>query len=504
MNRNKYAVVKFKSYSSYSEIPTAWLIISDDDNNKYQQCWWPPRTTNSALAIANCANPNPNTWSRFEVEFIKYCSSYETARKSAADSNYETTDEERLGRGKRSHVPHNPYESDEEDDINQQTRKTYCKKKQSKSCILPALPPCPDTFGSVRKSFDMPPNNNKASYKSAQKSAADANYETDKEQLSREKRSHMNRFESDEEENNDQQNQNNYASYKSAQKSAADANNETDEEQLSRGKRSHVNRFESDEEENNNQQTQNNYGKSMYNIERQSNSSVFSAGQSCSNTSGSFDMSRHNNKDSDKENNLRRVQSSKKSCHRNSPDSPTASSREILRQMQRTQCENTLILKDLVQRFTRMEDTLKHPITHSAGYDDRIIAPLLPLSTIGEIKDFDTLLRRTEGAVVQFTDLLKKTGGTNARDSIHRALKKLFSNECAMNCSWKGIRNNFRVSDLYFIKIMKREMISYHASLTESAFDEITAEWLRFAKQRSQRESRDKNAAEKDVDCPKP
>ncbi|XP_071574353.1 uncharacterized protein [Temnothorax nylanderi] len=330
MNRNKYAVVKFKSYSSYSEIPTAWLIISDDDNNKYQQCWWPPRTTNSALAIANCANPNPNTWSRFEVEFIKYCSSYETARKSAADSNYETTDEERLGRGKRSHVPHNPYESDEEDDINQQTRKTYCKKKQSKSCILPALPPCPDTFGSVRKSFDMPPNNNKASYKSAQKSAADANYETDKEQLSREKRSHMNRFESDEEENNDQQNQNNYASYKSAQKSAADANNETDEEQLSRGKRSHVNRFESDEEENNNQQTQNNYGKSMYNIERQSNSSVFSAGQSCSNTSGSFDMSRHNNKDSDKENNLRRVQSSKKSCHRNSPDSPTASSRELL------------------------------------------------------------------------------------------------------------------------------------------------------------------------------
>ncbi|XP_071578594.1 uncharacterized protein [Temnothorax nylanderi] len=119
------------------------------------------------------------------------------------------------------------------------------------------------------------------------------------------------------------------ASYKSAQKSAADANYDTDEEQLSRGKRLHVNYFESDEEENNNQQTQNNYGKSMYNEERQrqrqSNSSVLSAGQSCSNTSGSFDMSRYNNKGSDKENNLRGVQSSKKSYNRNSPDSPTTS-----------------------------------------------------------------------------------------------------------------------------------------------------------------------------------
>lgn len=45
-----------------------------------------------------------------------------------ADANYETTDEERLGRGKRPHMPHNPYENDEEENNNQQTRKTYYDK----------------------------------------------------------------------------------------------------------------------------------------------------------------------------------------------------------------------------------------------------------------------------------------------------------------------------------------------------------------------------------------
>lgn len=36
----KYAVLKFFSDNSYSEIPTAWLLINGDK----QLCWWPSRT----------------------------------------------------------------------------------------------------------------------------------------------------------------------------------------------------------------------------------------------------------------------------------------------------------------------------------------------------------------------------------------------------------------------------------------------------------------------------
>lgn len=72
--RNKqYAVVKFLSDCTFSEIPTAWLMTEEDDN---QQCWWPPRTANSKLLIANCASPNYDTWIRYDVDIIKYCSKY--------------------------------------------------------------------------------------------------------------------------------------------------------------------------------------------------------------------------------------------------------------------------------------------------------------------------------------------------------------------------------------------------------------------------------------------
>jgi len=41
------------------------------------------------------------------------------------------------------------------------------------------------------------------------------------------------------------------------------------------------------------------------------------------------------------------------------------------------------------------------------------------------------------------------------KDNIHRILKKIFTNECAMNCSMKGIRNNFQVGNLNIIRIIK-------------------------------------------------
>lgn len=67
----KYAVVKFLLDSTFSEIPTAWLINEDVDN---QLCWWPPRTFNSATLIANCSSPNVKTWIKYEVDVVKYCS----------------------------------------------------------------------------------------------------------------------------------------------------------------------------------------------------------------------------------------------------------------------------------------------------------------------------------------------------------------------------------------------------------------------------------------------
>ncbi|XP_032690527.1 uncharacterized protein LOC116853504 [Odontomachus brunneus] len=106
----KYSVVKFLIDNLYSEIPTSWLM---HDGSK-QLCLWPPRTANVASLIGNCISSNLETWDPYEVDVIKSCTSLESARRSAANSNYETTDEDSLGRGKRQHIS-NRYSSEKEE-----------------------------------------------------------------------------------------------------------------------------------------------------------------------------------------------------------------------------------------------------------------------------------------------------------------------------------------------------------------------------------------------------
>ncbi|KAL0130309.1 hypothetical protein PUN28_002144 [Cardiocondyla obscurior] len=64
-----YAVVKFLSDCSYSEIPIAWL----SKEGEVMKCWWPPRNANAATFITNYTSPNTMTWSLHEVELTKYC-----------------------------------------------------------------------------------------------------------------------------------------------------------------------------------------------------------------------------------------------------------------------------------------------------------------------------------------------------------------------------------------------------------------------------------------------
>lgn len=59
--------------------------------------------------------------------FFLHSASLESARKSAADSNYETTDDDRLGRGKRQHILHNRFSSEDEENYHLPSRP--CKSK---------------------------------------------------------------------------------------------------------------------------------------------------------------------------------------------------------------------------------------------------------------------------------------------------------------------------------------------------------------------------------------
>lgn len=74
-DKTKYAVVKFLSDDTYSEIPTIWLKVAEKEGKK-TQCWWPPRNSNTPLLMANYSTPNCDTWVLYNVEIIKYSGNY--------------------------------------------------------------------------------------------------------------------------------------------------------------------------------------------------------------------------------------------------------------------------------------------------------------------------------------------------------------------------------------------------------------------------------------------
>ncbi|XP_077272841.1 uncharacterized protein LOC143903257 [Temnothorax americanus] len=101
------------------------------------------------------------TWSMFDITVIKYCSSLASARKSAADSYYDTTDEEKFGRGQRTlkknsnkHILHEIEENDDDDDLddegnnkenddNSNERNKKSSKHLKQSINRPTLNPMP-------------------------------------------------------------------------------------------------------------------------------------------------------------------------------------------------------------------------------------------------------------------------------------------------------------------------------------------------------------------------
>ncbi|XP_036142276.1 uncharacterized protein LOC118645413 [Monomorium pharaonis] len=148
-------------------------------------------------------------------------------------------------------------------------------------------------------------------------------------------------------------------------------------------------------------------------------------------------------------------------------------------------------LKAISKRLDKLE--FRQHNTEPVENDMAMIIPLLPIKTVESIKEFEDLILSNEVAASQFKKLLLKVGGNTPRINIHRALERTITNMCAVNCSWRGIRSNYKICNLTFIKIIRDVICSVHSGLTEAEFDVTSAEWFRFAKQRAAREEKRKD-----------
>ncbi|XP_029158976.1 uncharacterized protein LOC114931173 [Nylanderia fulva] len=116
-----------------------------------------------------------------------------------------------------------------------------------------------------------------------------------------------------------------------------------------------------------------------------------------------------------------------------------------------------------------------------------LIASLLPLKSIAEIEVFEKKIHENPEIKQQFNTFVQKIGGHTAREDTQRICTKIFTNSCAELCSWKGRKENFCIEDLYIIKIMQDAILHTYPATKEIEFEEIVAEWFRFAKQRRNR-----------------
>ncbi|XP_033231854.1 uncharacterized protein LOC117182852 [Belonocnema kinseyi] len=131
------------------------------------------------------------------------------------------------------------------------------------------------------------------------------------------------------------------------------------------------------------------------------------------------------------------------------------------------------------------------PIMQQQLKDDNYYSLLdhyLPINDVENINHFEMLIATDPDANRQFREMLTRIGGRSVKENIHNALKKLFTNSCAKQCSWMGRKNNFKVSDLSFVKTIKNTFCGSSSGITEAEFENIGSEWFRFAKQRLIRE----------------
>lgn len=78
---------------------------------------------------------------------------------------------------------------------------------------------------------------------------------------------------------------------------------------------------------------------------------------------------------------------------------------ESMHKMLRMQATTNIKLQEISQRIKKLENAVTKCTTFNLEVNDVLIAEFLPLSTVERIKEFESLLKNTDEAVIQFVSL---------------------------------------------------------------------------------------------------
>ncbi|KAF5273614.1 hypothetical protein FQR65_LT04613 [Abscondita terminalis] len=107
----------------------------------------------------------------------------------------------------------------------------------------------------------------------------------------------------------------------------------------------------------------------------------------------------------------------------------------------------------------------------------------IPLTTIEELETFEKTLECEEQSTALFS-ILKNVSGANARNCLFKLFGKVFEDELATKCSWKGRKQNYKMEHLRIVKIIINSARESFPNLNEKCAEQAGIDWFRFANQR--------------------
>ncbi|CAG9764331.1 unnamed protein product [Ceutorhynchus assimilis] len=114
-----------------------------------------------------------------------------------------------------------------------------------------------------------------------------------------------------------------------------------------------------------------------------------------------------------------------------------------------------------------------------------ILDKYLPLTSTQEVEQFDKMMENDhfKNIYVQF---IKRIGGRDFKDHVNRSLPRIFTNELGKECSYVGLRGNYKLQNFNFIRAFI-ETIMVQNSSTLHNVEKCVGEWFRLSNQRHKR-----------------
>ncbi|XP_018567597.1 uncharacterized protein LOC108908146 [Anoplophora glabripennis] len=115
------------------------------------------------------------------------------------------------------------------------------------------------------------------------------------------------------------------------------------------------------------------------------------------------------------------------------------------------------------------------------------IRKMVPIKSVEDLKQVENYINEEKYKLIMLR-FVTKIGGATGKENLNRIYKVFFSNEFAIQCSWLGLRNNYRISGSPLVTLLKDVVTKAFADFQYKDFEHVSSEWFRHGKQRLVRE----------------